>query len=183
LPRLDLATGAVALQSAMNSDRKLIFRYRLSLGSFISGLIVSGLTAFPLELETALLNRLFGIHPGINPTSIFFKVRLFISVVHYAIHDTYTRFPFFGYGTDWLGFGHFVIAAFFILPFTDSVRYRAILHVGLIACAGVIAVALISGPIRGIPFFWTLIDCSFGIVGAIPLLYCLRLTRKIDNKL
>jgi len=177
----------------MNSDRKLIFRYRLSLGSFISGLIVSGLSAFPLELETALLNRLFGIRQGINPTSIFFKVRLFISVVHYAIHDTYTRFPFLGYGTDWLGFGHFVIAAFFILPFADSVRYRAILHVGLIACAGVIAVALISGPIRGIPFFWTLIDCSFGIVGAIPLLYCLRLTRsrpdesvrpadKIDNK-
>jgi len=79
----------------MNSDRKLIFRYRLSLGSFILGLIVSGLTAFPLELETALLNRLFGIHQGINPTSIFFKVRLFTSVVHYAIHDTYTRFPFF----------------------------------------------------------------------------------------
>jgi hypothetical protein len=194
LPRLDLATEAVALQSAMNSDRKLIFRYRLSLGSFIFGLIVSGLTAFPLELETALLNRLFGIHQGINPTSIFFKVRLFIIVVHYAIHDTYTRFPFFGYGTDWLGFGHFVIAAFFILPFADSVRYRAILHVGLIACGGVIAVALISGAIRGIPFFWTLIDCSFGIVGAIPLLYCLRLTRSppdesvrpadtIDNKL
>jgi hypothetical protein len=53
---------------------------------------------------------------------------------------------------------------------------------------------LISGPIRGVPFFWTLIDCSFGIVGAIPLLYCLRLTGsppdesvrpadKIDNKL
>jgi hypothetical protein len=194
LPRLDLATDAVALQSAMNSDRKLIFRYRLSLGSFIFGLIVSGLTAFPLELETALLNRLLGIHQGINPTSIFFKARLFISVVHYAIHDTYTRFPFFGYGTDWLGFGHFVIAAFFILPFADPVRYRAILHVGLIACAGAIAVALISGPIRGVPFFWTLIDCSFGIVGAIPLLYCLRLTRspsdepirpvdKIDNKL
>ena len=125
MSRLDLATDSVALQSAMNSDRKLIFRYRLSLGSFIFGLIVSGLTAFPLELETALLNRLFGIHQGINPTSIFFKVRLFISVVHYAIHDTYTRFP----------------------------------------------------------FFWTLIDCSFGVVGAIPLLYCLRLTRKIDNKL
>jgi len=94
LPRLDLATDAVALQSAMNSDRKLIFRYRLSLGSFIFGLIVSGLTALALELETALLNRLFGIHQGINPASIFFKVRLFISVVHYAIHDTYTRFPF-----------------------------------------------------------------------------------------
>ena len=31
------------------------------------------------------------------------------------------------------------------------------------------ALALIFGPIRGIPLFWRLIDCSFGLFGAIPL--------------
>jgi hypothetical protein len=55
------------------------------------------------------------------------------------------------------------------------------LRVGLAACAGVIVLALICGPIRSIPFFWTLIDCSFGIFGAIPLFYCLRLTAKRDR--
>ena len=44
-------------------------------------------------------------------------------------------------GNGWLGFGHFVIAAFFILPFVDPIRYRAVLHIGLFACAGVIVLA------------------------------------------
>jgi len=28
---------------------------------------------------------------------------------------------------------------------------------------------MICGPIRGIPFYWRLIDCSFGVFGFIPL--------------
>jgi len=40
------------------------------------------------------------------------------------------------------------------------------------ACVGVIPLALICGPLRGIPFYWQLIDCSFGVVGFIPLLIC-----------
>ncbi|MEP7014860.1 MAG: hypothetical protein ABI925_05425 [Verrucomicrobiota bacterium] len=164
----------------MNFERNgSLFRYRLSLGVFIGGLIASGLTAFPLQMETALLNRWFEINGPVDPTSNLFPLRAFIYTVHYALHDTYQRFPFFGYGTDWLGFGHLVIAAFFILPFLDPIRYRSILHIGLLACAGVVVVALTAGPIRGIPFFWTLIDCSFGILGAIPLIYCLRLARGI----
>jgi hypothetical protein len=34
---------------------------------------------------------------------------------------------------------------------------------GLIASAGIFALAFIAGPVRGIPWFWTLVDCSFGI--------------------
>ena len=44
--------------------------------------------------------------------------------------------------------------------------------------AGVIPLAVICGPIRGIPIYWTLVDCSFGVFGAIPLLYVLRLIRQ-----
>jgi hypothetical protein len=146
----------------------MLFRYRLALGIFILGLVLSGITALPLQSETALLAHWFG---GAGPLGDF------VSQVHSALLETYARFPFFGYGTDWLGFGHFVIAMFFLLPFIDPTKYRAVIHLGLIACAGVIVLALIAGPIRSIPFFWTLIDCSFGIFGAIPLLYCLRLTR------
>jgi len=149
-------------------SRKVLFRYRLSLGFFILGLTLSGISALPLELESAILDRWFGMNA-------------WITTVHSAIHETYARLPFFGYGTDWLAFGHFVIAAFFILPFVDPVRYRGVLYIGLVACAGVILVALICGPIRDIPFGWQLIDCSFGILGAIPLLYCLRLVQKIER--
>jgi hypothetical protein len=47
-----------------------------------------------------------------------------------------------------------------------------IITFGLIACASVIPLALIAGPIRGIPFPWRLIDCSFGVLGSVPLLIC-----------
>jgi hypothetical protein len=32
---------------------------------------------------------------------------------------------------------------------------------------------------RGIPFFWRLIDCSFGIVGIVPLYLAQRYTHRI----
>jgi len=72
------------------------------------------------------------------------------------------------YGTDWLAFGHLVIATAFIGPLRDPVRNKWIIDWGLIACVGVLPLALICGPLRGIPFYWRLIDCSFGFVGAIP---------------
>jgi hypothetical protein len=158
-------------------------RYRFSLGFFIAGLILSGITALPLQSELSILSKVVR-----TPAHL----RDWIVYVDLGLRETYSRFPFFGYATDWLAFGHFVIAAFFILPFVDPARYRGVLQIGLCACAGVIVLALVCGPIRGIPFSWTLIDCSFGIVGAIPLLYCLHLTRsprdesvrsadKIDN--
>jgi hypothetical protein len=160
----------------------MLLRYRIALGIFIGGLILSGISAFPLQWELSILDRWFGLGAHTVASSNCVRLGDFISGVHSGITQTYTQFPFFGYATDWLAFGHFVIAAFFILPFIHPIRYRAILHVGLVACGGVIALALICGPIRGIPFFWTLIDCSFGILGAIPLLYCLRLTAKIEQR-
>jgi hypothetical protein len=154
----------------------MLFRYRLALGMFILGLVLSGISALPLQWELAILDRWSGSG---QTASNFVPVRIgdFIGFVHSGIEKTYAQFPFFGYGTDWLGFGHFVIAAFFILPFIDPIKYRAILQIGLAACGGVIVLALVAGPIRGIPWFWRLIDCSFGVIGAIPLLYCLRLTK------
>jgi hypothetical protein len=35
----------------------------------------------------------------------------------------------------------------------------------MIACAGIVPLALICGHLRGIPFWWQLADMSFGIVG------------------
>ena len=55
-----------------------------------------------------------------------------------------------------------------------------VLTVGLAACAGVFVIALVCGPIRQIPWGWRVIDCSFGLFGAIPLLYCLSVTDRLD---
>ena len=43
----------------------------------------------------------------------------------------------------------------------------------------VVPLALICGPIRGIPFYWRLIDCSFGVLGIVPLWIALRCGRKL----
>jgi hypothetical protein len=91
--------------------------------------------------------------------------------VDHALADTNARYPFLAYGTDWLAFAHIVLAILFIGPFVDPIRNRWVITFGLIASVGVFLLALIAGPIRGIPLYWRLIDCSFGLVcGAISLL-------------
>src|SRR3981081_1739926 len=115
--------GKLALSFAM------LFRYRIALGIFIAGLILSGISALPLQWELSVLDRWFAAgKSGVAPSG---RVGLaaFISSVHSGITQTYARFPFFGYATDWLAYGHFVIAAFFILPFIDPIRYCAVLRV------------------------------------------------------
>ena len=57
-----------------------------------------------------------------------------------------------------------------------------VLQFGIIACTGVIPLALIAGPIRSIPPYWRLIDCSFGVIGVFPLLICLRHVRSLEAR-
>jgi hypothetical protein len=140
----------------------------------MAGLALSGLTAFPLVHESALLVRIVA-HFG-RGTALYG----WLSEVDLGLVQTSTYYPFLGYGTDWLAFAHLVLASAFIGPWRDPVRNRWVLEFGLIACAGVIPLALIAGPIRGIPFFWRLGDCSFGVFGAIPLLIALREVKRME---
>ena len=155
-------------------------RYRFVLSAFIVGLVLSGVTAFPLLHELALLSRTLGIADPARYAD-YTGLRHWIALAHFGLRETHAAFPFLAYGTDWLAFGHIIIAIFFLGPLRDPVRNIWILHAGLIACAGVIPLAFICGAVRGIPIYWRLIDCSFGVIGALPLLYCLRLTRQIEN--
>ncbi|MFE6868079.1 hypothetical protein ACFVFS_16140 [Kitasatospora sp. NPDC057692] len=51
-----------------------------------------------------------------------------------------------------------------------------------LACAGIIPLALIRGPLRGIPPHWRFVDMSFGIAGAVPLLAVLRALRPLVER-
>jgi hypothetical protein len=90
------------------------------------------------------------------------------------------RYPFVFYGGDWLAFGHFMIALSFVGPLRDPVRNVWIYDFGMIACVLVIPFAVIMGQVRGIPVFWRLIDCSFGVSGFMPMWYCRRYARELD---
>ena len=146
-------------------------KIRALVACFIVGLVLSGLTAFPLLHELNLLVRMLGTDGALAT---------WVLRVRDALAATYRDYAFLGYGTDWLAFGHLVIALFFVGVWRDPVRNIFTLHAGLIACAGVIPLAIICGPIRGIPFYWRLIDCSFGVFGALPLWWALRLTRRLE---
>ena len=163
-----------------NDTVRLIRKIRIWLALFIAGLVLSGVTAFPLEHETASLNRIFGV-TSIPPQGVEPALHTWLRRVHQGVANTNRDYPFMAYGTDWLAFGHLVIAIAFLGPFVDPVRNKWVLVFGVIACAGVLPLALIAGPIRGIPFYWRLIDCSFGIVGVQPLLICLRYVRQLER--
>ncbi|HKQ63216.1 MAG TPA: hypothetical protein VJS92_18150 [Candidatus Polarisedimenticolaceae bacterium] len=145
-----------------------MFRIRLLLTLFIVGLVLSGLTAFPLAGELRGLRWLLGIDPHATPDS-YTGLAYWIATVAAALHETYANYPFIAYGTDWLAFAHLVIAVAFLGAVRDPVRNIWVVTFGLIACAGVVPLALIAGAVREIPFYWRLIDCSFGLFGALPL--------------
>ena len=156
--------------SLQSSSAALLLRYRLVLGFFIVALLVSGLTAFPLQLELDTLVAWCGwsqLATASAPNTLAF----WLLTVRDGLHETYAKFPWFAYGTDWLAFGHITIAIFFIGPLVRPVRNVWVLWAGLLACALVPVLALACGPLRGIPFYWRLIDCSFGVVGIMPLLW------------
>jgi hypothetical protein len=73
------------------------------------------------------------------------------------------------YGTDWLAFGHFVIAIAFVGALRDPMRNIWLFQFGMIACVLLVPYAFVCGGLRGIPILWRLIDCSFGVFGFIPL--------------
>lgn len=131
---------------------------------FIVILFFSGLTAIPLETELEFLCRFF---PNGTVTGDW------LDKVYMALHDTNEKYPYLAYGYDWLAFAHFAIAILFIGPIKDPVRNKWVIEFGMIACLLIIPFALVSGHYRGIPFWWQMIDCSFGVFGLIPLRICL----------
>ena len=151
---------------SMQTTKALRF-IRYNLGIVIFALLVSGVTAFPLETELSWIVRRAHWLPA--PGLVAWLDR-----VYGALAVTNNTFPFLAYGTDWLAFAHLVLAVLFVGPFIDPVRNKWVIQFGLISCAGVLVLAFTAGPIRGIPFYWRLIDCSFGVIGAIPLWLSLR---------
>lgn len=158
---------------------RVLRRIRFILGAFVIALILSGVTAFPLVHELELLNAWLG--EGSAWGARLPELGRWISTVNRGLRDTNAYYPFILYGTDWLAFAHLMIAVAFWGPWKDPVRNIWVIDFGLIACGCIIPLAFICGPIRGIPFYWILIDCSFGVIGAAPLLLVRRDIRRLEK--
>ncbi len=140
---------------------------------FIVGLVLSGITAFTPETELAWL-----IHLSTTNES---DLSQWINKVYLALKETNLNYPFLLYGYDWLAFAHLVIAVAFIGPLKDPVRNKWIIQFGIIACCMIFPLAFIAGYVRGIPFYWQLIDCSFGIIGLVPISICYQKIQLLEK--
>ncbi|MFD5425783.1 hypothetical protein [Streptomyces sp. NPDC127084] len=163
----------------MSEPRALLRRIRVWLVVFIVCLVLSGLTAFPLVTELHWAHS--ALTSWASPVADAFPgLAEWIARVRHGLDTADADYPFLLYGTDWLAFAHLVIAVAFYGPYRDPVRNIWVIEFGMIACAGIIPLALICGPIRGIPFWWTVIDMSFGVFGVLPLLLVRRLIKRLE---
>ena len=106
---------------------------------FIAGLVLSGLTAMPVQTQLDLGVRLLG-----NDIDWLNRVRS-------AVVRINAEAPLIFYGYDWLAFGHLAVALAFVWAWRDPVRNAWLFDYGLILCALVIPFALGVAPFRGVP--------------------------------
>ncbi|MEO5803644.1 MAG: hypothetical protein ABIR24_08940 [Verrucomicrobiota bacterium] len=158
----------------------LLWRIRLLTSFFMVALVISGLTAIPLQWELDVIAKLFGA-ANVSPDQASSGFVKWILKVREALHETNTKFPFLAYGTDWLAFGHIAIAIAFVGALRNPVRNIWLFNFGMIACVLIVPWAFIFGGLRGIPVYWRLIDCSFGIFGIVPLWFCKRWTTELSQ--
>jgi len=161
---------------------KALFKYhdhrlatiRKLMAFFITILLLSGLTAIPVEPELSLLTKIVT-----SETSIY----NWLQKVLWAYRQVDAQHPFLLYGYDWLAFAHFVLAILFIGPYRDPIKNIWVIEFGLVACVLILPFAFIAGQFRGVPIGWRLIDCSFGVFGFLPLWICYGKTKKLMTKI
>ncbi len=149
----------------------LIRRIKIYITIVIIGLAVSGITAFPIESELSLL-----VGSGNGAMSHW------LNTIYQAVKTTNQTYPWLSYGTDWLAFAHIMLAVLFIGPLRDPLKNIWVIQFGMIACVAIFPLAFIAGGVRSIPVFWRLIDCSFGVIGIIPLYLSYAAIKKLNLK-
>jgi len=149
---------------ARTPKQQLKKKIRVLVVFFMIMMVLSGVTAFPVQTELKWLLD----HPQLMPA----RVHTFLGGIYNGVKITNENYPYLFYGFDWLAFAHLVIAMAFIGVYKDPVKNIWVVEWAMLSCIAVFPLALIAGPVRGIPFYWQLIDCSFGVIGLIPLWYC-----------
>ncbi|MBP6516914.1 MAG: hypothetical protein KA242_07670 [Chitinophagales bacterium] len=138
---------------------------------FMTALAVSGLTAIPVKTEIVWLQNTVPASWG--------TIQQFLSTIRNALYSCDETIL---YGFDWLAFAHVVIAILFIGVLRDPVRNIWVVEFGMIACILILPFAFVMGNERGIPLWWQLIDCSFGVFGIIPLWYVRNLILQLEKR-
>lgn len=169
-----------AFSKKTNEEKRTLLVIRLLTAFFMGALIISGITAFPLKSELSVMCNILGIVPGESAEN-YEGLKWWIAWINEGIVNTNFSYPFLAYGTDWLAFAHIIIAIAFVGVFRKPARNVWIVYWAMIACVLIIPTVLICGSIRQIPFFWQLVDCSFGVFGLIPLYVLLVYIKRLEK--
>jgi hypothetical protein len=162
------------MKTPLISQSRLMRQIKKLVLFFIFGLVISGVTAFPIEWELSIATD------WIENLELDNMITRWIKLAYMGISETNAKYPFISYGTDWLAFAHLVIAIVFIGPLRDPVKNIWVIEFGIIACFAIFPLALIAGYYRGILFYWQLVDCSFGLVGGALLFSCYRKVKQLE---
>ncbi|MEU6607474.1 hypothetical protein ABZ922_20885 [Streptomyces shenzhenensis] len=161
------------------SDRAALLKgIRVWLACFVVCLVLSGATAFPLVHELRWAEEVLR---ALSVPEHLPALADWITRVRQGLDEADASYPFLLYGTDWLAFAHLVIAVAFYGPYRDPVRNIWVVEFGMIACAGIVPLALVCGPIRDIPFWWSVIDMSFGVFGVVPLYVVRKKIKQLER--
>jgi hypothetical protein len=160
------------MSEALETVSRTLRRIRALVILFIAGLTVAGATAIPVRAEAHWLLSFL-------PPS--WQIAKFLTLVSTGLDDAAAHYPFLFYGTDWLAFGHFVIAIAFYGALKEPVRNRWLFKFGMIASILVLPYAMTFGAWRHIPFVWRCIDCSFGVIGFVPMWLCDRWAKGLER--
>jgi hypothetical protein len=139
---------------------------------FIVGLVVSGATAIPVQTQVDWLMDWTGLRGASVDAYAPGSWQAWLLRIDQGVSQMNREHAFLGYAGDWLAYGHFAIAIVFFWAIREPIKYRFLYDFGLVICLLVIPYALVAGYFRGIPLWWRGIDCSFGVLGAIPMLLC-----------
>ena len=150
-------------------------RVRWLLGFVAGGLFLSGVTVFPALYELRWLTSLKSVQ--VVPT-----LHAWLLTCVAGLEVTARDHSFLLYAGDWLAFAHIMLAVLFVGAIHDPLRNIWVVKFGLICCAALIPLALICGPLRGVPFFWRIIDCAFAPMAGIPLWMAYRNLCDISSK-
>lgn len=152
---------------------QLLRKVRLAIAAFMVLLMLSGITAFPVQSELNFMVAHLECFPQFT--------HAWLVKVADAVNATAAHYPYLLYGYDWLAYAHIVIALFFTGVYRDPVRNAWVLRIGMLACAGIFVLAFAVAGIRGIPLFWSIVDCAFGFFGIIPLLVAHRWIGRLEQ--
>jgi len=160
--------------------QRLERRVQLATWVLIVGLVLSGLTAIPIQGTFEVAHRVLGPDLSWN-ARLPDTVTAWLRRLDQGVRATAADAPFMFYGTDWLAFGHLTIALAFVGALRDPVRNRWLFKFGILASLAVLPWAAIFGSLRGIPVWWRLVDASFGLVAFVPAFLGHRWTGQLER--